>query len=225
MSYFKSSIGAKHIMAVTGLLMVLFLVSHLIGNLLIFAGQDAMNGYAVGLRELGSGSLIWVARLGLIAIVVLHIAAATRLVIINKAARPVPYRVFKPVRSPFYARVMPWTGVIILAYIIYHLMHFTFGVVQPGHFTMVDSAGRHDVYNMVIAGFQHPAVVVSYVLATSLLCFHMAHGIPSFFQSLGLTSPKYQSKLKAGGIALSIFLILGFISIPVACLTGILQGV
>ncbi|MCG8417828.1 MAG: succinate dehydrogenase cytochrome b subunit [Proteobacteria bacterium] len=221
-NYARSSVGAKHIMAVTGLALALFVFVHMLGNFAVYAGQDAMNGYAETLKS--TGAFLWLARLGLLATVVIHIAAAVRLSVLNKAARPEKYRMFKPIRSSFHARVMPWTGLIVFAFIVYHLMHFTLGTFYYDYYSAVQElpggATRHDVYSMVVQGFQIPAVALSYVVAMVLLCFHLAHGMTSFFQSLGLNHPKYNAIIRYAGPVYAAIILIGNSSIPIAILAG-----
>ena len=220
--YIRSSIGMKQAMGITGLILLGYVVAHLIGNLQIFAGRYALNEYAVGLREFGP--LLWLARAGLLAAVLIHIGAALRLVQINKAARPVRYQVFKPQTTPFYARTMTWTGLIVFAFVVYHLLHFTFGAVLHDYYALTDPQGRHDVHAMVVLGFQEIPVAVSYVVAVGLLCLHLAHGIPSLFQSLGLRHPKYTPLIITVGHWLAVLLFLGYTAIPVAVLAGWVQA-
>lgn len=219
--YLKSSVGAKHTMAVTGLALVLFVFLHMLGNLQIFIGQDAINSYAEGMQDLGP--LLWIARGGLLLLVVIHIAAALRLVVLNKEARPVKYVRYRPRVTPFYKRVMPWTGLIVLAFIVYHLLHFTIGSVQPDHYQLVDAKDRHDVYRMVILGFQNVPVAISYIVATALLCFHLSHGVTSMFQSLGLNHPKYNGFFSKAGPGFAIIIFIGNSSMPIAAMTGLLR--
>lgn len=226
-SYIKSSVGAKHIMAITGLVLSGFVLIHMIGNLQIFLGQDAINEYAAGLKA--NPPLLWGVRAVLLVSVVVHIAAALRLVSINRAARPVKYHVFRPSRSPFYARVMPWTGLILLAFIVYHIMHFTLGMVLPDAYAArqvidpIKGSSRQDVYTMMVLGFQNPVVAISYIVAMALLCMHLAHGVSSFFQSLGLNHPKYNGFIRASGPVYALVVFLGNVSMPIAVLAGALK--
>lgn len=224
-SYATSSVGAKHIMALTGLALTLFVLIHMIGNLLVFAGPDALNSYAATLK--GKPALLWALRLGLLTVVGIHIAASARLVALNRAARPEKYRVFRPVRSPFYARVMPWSGLIVLAFIVYHLLHFTAGSILPDYHasTEILPSGeiRPDVYSMVVLSFQIPAVALSYVVAMVLLCMHLAHGVTSFFQSLGLAHPKYDAIIRYAGPVVATLILIGNCSMPLAVLAGVID--
>ena len=221
-AYVKSSVGAKHVMALTGLALVLFVLVHMLGNLLVYAGPDAINSYAATLK--GNPGLLWGARLGLLGAVALHIAAGLRLTALNRLARPQKYAVYRPTRSPFYARAMAMSGLILLAFIVYHLLHFTVGTVQPDYFasTEVLAAGetRHDVYTMVVQSFGHWEVVASYLVAMVLLCMHLAHGVTSLFQSLGLEHPRYNQAIRYAGPGFATVVFLGNCSMPLAVYFG-----
>jgi succinate dehydrogenase / fumarate reductase cytochrome b subunit len=224
-NYVKSSVGAKHIMAITGIILSVFVLGHMLGNLQIFLGRDAINSYALALKE--NFPLLWGTRVVVFVSVVIHIAAALRLVALNRAARPVRYHVFRPSRSPFYARVMPWTGLILLAFIVYHIMHFTLGQVLPEAFAsreLIDpltGATRHDVYTMTVLGFQNYAVSFSYIVAMAFLCMHLAHGVSSMFQSLGLRHPKYNAIIRNAGPVFGWLLFIGNSSMPIAVMAGL----
>ncbi|WP_428264880.1 succinate dehydrogenase cytochrome b subunit [Haliangium sp.] len=218
-SYVRSSVGAKHIMAVTGLGLALFVLVHMLGNLALLAGQDAINAYAASLK--GTPPLLWGTRIGLLVIVVIHISAAYRLTLLNRAARPVKYVRFEPRRSPFYARAMPMTGLILLAFIIFHLLHYTIGVITPETFSLTDAQGRHDVYSMAVYGFQNPIIAGWYMLAMVLLCFHLAHGVTSLFQSLGINHPKYNRAIGYAGPAFAAVVFLGNSAIVLSVLLGV----
>jgi len=217
----NSSIGVKMIMGLTGAGLVLFVVGHMLGNLQIFLGPHALNDYAEKLRVLPE--LLWVARIGLIVILVAHVASAIRLTRMNRAARPVGYRKQKAVQVGYAARTLLLSGLIVLAFVVYHLLHFTFGTIDPEHFHLVDAEGRHDVYSMVVHGFSNPLVVGAYLLATFLLAMHLSHGVSSVFQTTGLNTPKYQPIVRAIGPALAIVLLLGYWSIPLSVAFGLLR--
>jgi succinate dehydrogenase / fumarate reductase, cytochrome b subunit len=220
--YLRSSIGAKHVVAVSGLALIAFIIAHLGANLLIFAGPDVINAYGVSIRELGSGVAVWIARGVLLAAFVVHVAMSLRLATLNAAARPVAYARFRTSRTRFYAKWMATTGLLILAFVVYHLMHFSFGVVQPESFALVDPEGRHDIYAMMVLGYQNVAVSLSYIVAMGLLAMHLAHGASSFFQSLGLEHPKYNRFFDRVGPVFAVIVFAGFTSIPVAVLAGVL---
>lgn len=220
-AYATSSIGKKQLMAVSGLLLLLYVIAHLAGNLTIFGGRDAINSYAEGLRVYLP--LLWAARVGLIVTVTVHIIAAASLFAENRRARGGRYRVFRTRTTPFYARSVALTGLFILFFVIYHLLHYTFGVVQPAGFHQVDPQGRHDVYAMVIYGFSSPLVSAVYVAAVAFLCMHLAHGIPSFFQTLGWRHVKYRRAIDLSGPILALIIFIGYASIPLAVMLEILK--
>lgn len=224
-SYLKSSIGAKHVMALTGFLLVLFVIQHMIGNLQIFVGQDAVNSYAASLKSLGP--LLWIARGGLIVIFLAHVFSAIRLVGLNKAARPVKYKMVKPEASSFASRTMAMSGVIVLSFLIFHLVHFTFGGgggVLAENFNLIDEYGRHDVYNMTVKGFAIPAVTGVYVFAMILLSLHLKHGVTSLFQSLGLNHPKYNGIFNMAGPVIALAVLVGNCAMPIACVAGLVKA-
>ncbi|MBT8495114.1 MAG: succinate dehydrogenase cytochrome b subunit [Deltaproteobacteria bacterium] len=217
----------KQLMAVTGLGLALFLLAHLLGNLQVFAGRDVFNSYAETLQSLGP--LLWVARGALLVIVLVHIAAGLQLVSLNRGARPVKYKVFKPVKSTWYSRYMAMSGLILLAFIVFHILHFTLGVVQPeAHqlfetptgeiITAAADGTRHDAYGMLVAGFLNPIIAGWYLLAMALLCMHLSHGVTSFLQTLGLNHPKYNKIFKAAGPTYGWLIFLGNTAIVVAVL-------
>jgi succinate dehydrogenase / fumarate reductase, cytochrome b subunit len=220
-TYVRSSVGAKHIVGVSGLLLILFLIAHLAGNLQVFLGPEAMNEYGVWLRGFGHGAVIWIVRAGLLAVFVVHVAMTMRLAVLNRAARPVKYHHRKSMTTKWYSRSMAWTGLLIFAFVVYHLLHFTYGLVYPDYFELKDPMGRHDVYRMLVLGFQVPVVAISYIVAMALLCAHLAHGTPSWFQSLGWKHPKYDRLIEQGGKAFAWLLFLGYVSIPVAVWAGL----
>lgn len=240
-SLFRSSIGRKILMAVTGVILVGFVVGHLVGNLQVFQTPDHINGYAEFLHKLGP--LLWVARIGLLAAVVIHIWAATVLTLENKAARGAePYAFKHTIRATLASRTMRLTGYVVLAFLIYHLAHFTIGAAQSGTFksnlpeyTMVEdyrvagfpviNAGEKvaDVHSMVILGFQNPVVSIFYIVAVGLLSFHLLHGIDSMFQTFGLRSSRWSIGLRRFAVLFCLVYFLGNLAIPGAVLTGRLQ--
>ncbi len=213
-SYVRSSVGAKQVMAVTGLGLLLFAIVHMVGHLGMFSGRDAYNAYAHFLQSLGA--LKWAARAGLVLLVVVHIATAIALVRANSAARPRKYSVFRTVRTSFFARTMALTGLVIFAFIVYHLAHFTLGWVQPDAFHQLDDKGRYDAYSMFVIGFQNTAILISYLVAVTLLSFHLAHGASSWLQSLGWKHPKYDPILDKLGPVLGLVLAVGYAAPPLA---------
>jgi succinate dehydrogenase / fumarate reductase, cytochrome b subunit len=215
----RSSLGKKYVMAVTGFGLWVFVIVHMLGNLQIFLGPTKINSYAELLRA--TPALLWSARAGLLFIATLHVVAATQLVRANRRARPVSYAFKKPPASTFANRTMWVSGLIILAFTIFHLAHFTFGWVDPEFLRMKDAAGRHDVYRMMVTGFSNPLVSVFYIISMGLLLSHLSHGVSSLFQSLGLRSKKtfgfFDKLAKISALALFI----GNSLIPLAILSGL----
>lgn len=221
--FLGSSIGRKYIMATTGFLLFGFLIGHMSGNLLMFLGQDAINAYAVGLKSLLSGAGIWIARGGLLVLFIVHLGCAISLTIENRRARPVGYKYNATVDASKASRTMIYTGLIILAFLIYHILHFTVGVTHPDHFNVKDYLGRHDVYTMVILSFSELPVTASYIIAMVVLMLHLNHGLESMLQSLGIYSPENAPLAKKIAVTISVLLFLGQISVPVAIQFGLIQ--
>ena len=226
---FKSSLGKKYIMAVTGFVLFLFVIGHLAGNLQIFLGQEAINRYGHFLQS--NPELIWPARLTLLLMVGLHIWSATVISLENKAARPVGYDVYKPVGSSYASRTMLVSGSIVFVFIVYHLLHYTV-VVQYLNFTGQDFNAfmeklpgqvppeRHDIFKMMVVGFTNPWVSAFYVLGLALLCLHLSHGASSMFQSLGWKNEAYRPFLDLAARVVAVMIFLGYTSIPIAILCG-----
>jgi succinate dehydrogenase / fumarate reductase, cytochrome b subunit len=219
--YFSSSTGKKFLMALSGAALFGFIIGHLAGNLQIFEGQDAINRYAVFLRSVGE--LLWAVRIGLIAMVIIHIWTSIALSVENKAARPVAYADKQYIKASLSSRTMIWSGLIVLAFIIYHLLHFTFIKVHPQYGHLLDPKGRHDVYSMMVLSFQQPFISGFYLLAIFLLCSHLSHGIQSMFQSLGFTNLKTRPALVRWGSAVAWVIFIGYAAIPLGVLSGIVK--
>ncbi|MBL9152607.1 MAG: succinate dehydrogenase cytochrome b subunit [Verrucomicrobiales bacterium] len=230
LQFCRSTIGRKLIVALTGVLLVLFLLGHVAGNLLVFQGREAMNDYAQFLHTMLHGQGVWIARIGLLIAVGLHIWATVSLVKDNRAARTERYALPATVQASKSSRIMIWSGLTILAFVVFHILHFTVRI-DPALANLPDAAyaaahpgeSRHDVYAMVIKGFQNPLVSLFYIVAITLLCSHLSHGIASLFQTLGWRSRKSAALEKQLGWAIAIALWIGFLSIPAAVLTGALK--
>jgi succinate dehydrogenase / fumarate reductase cytochrome b subunit len=218
---FQSSIGKKFVMAITGSLLFGFVIVHLLGNLQIYLGRDALNAYAALLQ--GNKLVLWSFRFGLGGIALLHVTTAVALYLENRAARPMPYERYVAPYSNFSSRSMVLSGLTLFAFIVYHILHLTVGATQPGIMHFTDPKGRHDVYQMMVTGFAHPGVSGFYMLAMALLYFHLSHGIDSLFQSLGLKTRQYSGIILGFSQGAAILIFLGNCSIPVAILTGILK--
>jgi len=221
-AFYRSSIGKKMIVAVTGVILILFVVGHLLGNLQIFLGPDWINGYSQHLRDLGP--LLWAIRIFLLAAVTIHIYATIQLAIENRRARPEPYIDKEHVKATFASRHMVMSGLIVLAFIIYHIAHFTVRVTDP-RFALLkaDPLNHYDVYSMMVYGFQSYLVSGFYVLGLFLLALHLSHGSSSFFQSLGLNDRKLTPRLALGGRIFAWLLFAGYTSIPIAILLGLIK--
>ena len=220
---FSSSLGKKYIMAVTGFVLWLFVLGHLAGNLQVFLGQEAINRYGHFLQS--NTELLWPVRVILIIVVLLHIWSATKLSLENKAARPVPYDTYQPVASSYASRTMLMSGLIVLAFIIYHLLHFTaqvqyINLTGQNFVDFTDPEKRHDIFKMMVVGFGNGWVSAFYIVAIGLLCLHLSHGTSSMFQSMGWKSNAYRPFLDCAARAVALVVFLGYISIPVAILLG-----
>jgi succinate dehydrogenase / fumarate reductase cytochrome b subunit len=237
-SLFRSSIGRKFLMAITGVILIAFVIGHLVGNLQIFSDADHINGYAEFLRSLGP--TLWAARIFLIISVVVHIWAAISLTRENwKATGGGRYAVKHTMRATLASRTMRITGLVVLAFLFYHLAHFTFGGVEARTFkesldryTMKGdyhvlgfrtvAAGRDvpDVQSMVIYGFQNVGISIFYIIAVGLLSFHLFHGADSMFQTFGLRNGRWSRGLRAFALVFSLAYFLGNLAIPAAILAG-----
>lgn len=212
-----SSIGKKTIVAVTGFLLVLFVIGHLVGNLAVFLGPDALNAYAEKLHSLGP--ILWAVRFGLLAVVGLHIYFTMLLWKENQKARPNKYIASNTIGTTVFARTMRLSGLIVLAFVVFHLAHFTARVVDPSFQTMTTSLdGRqvHDVYGMVVKGFSNIPIVAFYVAGLFLLTFHLSHGLSSLFQTIGITNTRIRKNYEIAGRVIAWLLFIGYISIPLA---------
>ncbi len=221
-AFYQSSIGKKFIVALTGIILILFVVGHLLGNLQIFLGPKWINGYSQHLRDLGP--LLWLIRSFLLITVILHIYFTVLLAIENRRARPNGYVEQTHVKATFAARSMVMSGLIILAFLIYHLAHFTVRATDP-RFALLknDPLNHYDVYSMMVYGFQNIFVSSFYVLGMFLLTLHLSHGSSSFFQSLGLNDKQMAPRLARGGRIFAWLIFAGYTSIPVAVLLGLVK--
>ena len=221
LSFWDSSIGKKILVAGTGIALLLFLPGHMIGNLLLFAGKDAINEYALWLHNLGHGGAVWIARIGLLAALVVHVLLTIQLTARNRAVRQ-KYSHPATNRASRSSRMMIWSGLTILAFIIYHISHFTVRIGNdyngtayltslPGH-----EGDVHNVHKMIIDGFSHTGNTVFYMIAITILCSHLSHGFASVFQTLGLRSRKSDLLIARAGWAYALLIWVGFLSIPVA---------
>lgn len=216
----QSSLGKKYVMAITGLGLYGFVIVHLLGNLQVFLGPTAINDYAHTLKS--NPVILWSARLGLLAIAVLHITAGVQLAAANRRARPLGYTVGKPVASTLAQRTMIVSGIILLSFILFHLAHFTLGWINPAYLTF-EANGIHDVRQMMIVGFSNPVTAVFYIVSMGLLLLHLSHGVSSTFQSLGLRSKKTFGAFDKLAKASALFLFIGNSAIVLAILFGFIS--
>jgi len=232
--FYKSSIGKKWIVALTGLVLIAYVIGHLIGNLQIFLpeheGVRQINKYGHFLHSLGVW--LWVVRIFLLACFVLHIVTTIKLAVENRAARSQRYAVVKREQASFAGRTMVMSGLIVLCFVIFHVLQFTSRSLGAASFQNLPPAALSsyetrdtgwDVYHMVIAGFHNPLTSGFYILGMILLCMHLSHGFGSFFQTLGLNTKRTGPLLVNGGRALAVLICIGYISIPIAVMLGILK--
>lgn len=221
MRLFSDSIGRKVVMAITGLLMILFVIGHLLGNLSIFAGPNGLNAYADKLHT-SLVPVVWATRIVMGAAVLLHLFLSIQITLENSAAKPDRYAVQKSLRATAYSKTMIWSGAIMGAFILYHLLHFTFRVT-PNLALGYDAAGRFDVYTMVITALSGVLTGGAYIAAMIALFFHMSHGIQSTFQTLGLSNGFLLPRYAVVGKVLSVIFLVGFGAIPAVILARILS--
>jgi succinate dehydrogenase / fumarate reductase cytochrome b subunit len=216
-----SVIGKKVVMAVTGAILVLFVIGHMIGNLKIFSGPEEINAYSrflreVGWPEFGYGQLLWIVRSVLFLAVVLHITAAVQLTRMNWQARPVGYENRKNVETSWGAVTMRWGGLLLAVFVVFHLFHFTGGMIgfEPGQFEHLA------VYQNVVAGFQNVPIAIFYIIAMGALCLHLDHGIWSMLQTLGWVNKSNTQGLRTTSRIIALIIFAGFVSVPISVLAG-----
>ena len=218
-SLYRSSVGRKIVMAISGIFLFLWIVGHMLGNLKVFFGQEAFDHYAHGLKELGDpllmhGQFLWIVRSVMVAIIVLHMVSALLVYLQSRAARRTGYKKEESLTFTYASRTMRWGGVILLVYIVYHLLHFTVGSVLPG---FVPGAA----YNNLVIGFQNWWVSGFYIVAMIALGLHLYHGLWSACQTLNFNNPRLRDLRRPFALAVTLFIILGFCSVPISVLAGI----
>lgn len=210
-----SSVGKKAIMAVTGLIWVAYLITHMLANLLIFQGPSTINAYSAFLH--GTGGALWVVRLVLIATLVLHVMAAVQLAARSSEARPAGYTAGRePQVSTLASRTIRWGGALILLFLVYHILHFTVGTAHPGFV-------EGNPYHNVATGFRNPAVVALYLIAMAAVGLHLYHGVWSSGRSLGLSPPSPHPLRRTVALVLALVIWLGFTIIPLAVYAGVVR--
>jgi succinate dehydrogenase / fumarate reductase cytochrome b subunit len=222
---YGTAVGKKYVMAITGVLMIGFVVAHMVGNLKMYLGEEDLNHYAEFLNRLlypiaPEGAVLWILRAGLLASVLLHIHAAYSLTQLNRRARPVRYQSARDYQmANFASRTMRWTGIIVLLFIIWHLLDFTFGVTNT--IGTGDEFVKKEVYANVVRSFERVPVSVFYILANIALGVHLFHGTWSLFQSMGWNNPRFNEWRRAIAIGVATIVVVGNVSFPVAVLAGI----
>jgi succinate dehydrogenase / fumarate reductase, cytochrome b subunit len=221
--FYEAPIGKKVVMAITGVILFGYVVAHLLGNLQIYSSDpQQINRYAAFLHNPANVGLLWGARIILLAAVVMHIVASVQLWKLKSNARPQGYVKKNDAAASYASRTMMWSGPIVAAFVIFHVLHLTVGAVVP----LRDVGGdltQPDVHANVIHGFQNPLISGFYILAMILLCMHLYHGLWSMFQSLGFYHPRHTEKLKTGAKIFAILIAIGNISIPLAVMAGLLR--
>jgi len=215
-AFWYSTTGKKIVMAITGVILLLFVIGHMVGNLQIYEGRERLNAYGQLLHSLSE--VLWAVRAVLIVSVVLHIIATVQLALRNKAARPVGYSRREAINSSYASRTMYWSGPIVLAFVIFHLLHLTAGYIVPGAAFI-----EGDVYHNVVSGFQVWWISAWYIFAICLLGLHLRHGIWSMFQSVGLNHPRFTPLLKQAALWITVIIVIGYISIPISVLLGLVK--
>jgi succinate dehydrogenase / fumarate reductase cytochrome b subunit len=210
-----SSVGKKMVMAVTGLIMLAYLITHVLANLLVFQGPSKINAYSAFLH--GTGGALWVARLVLLAALVFHVIAAVQLAGRGYEARPVGYAGGrKPQVSTWASRTLRWGGGLILVFLVYHILHFTVGTAHPGFI-------EGDPYHNVATGFRSPLVVILYLIAMAAVGLHLYHGVWSSGRSLGMSPPSPDPLRRTVAVVLALLIWLGFTIIPIAVYAGVVR--
>ena len=212
--FWRSTIGKKIVMAVTGVLLVGFIIGHAMGNLIVFRGPEAFNAYAAFLK--GNAGVLWTVLVGLLVAVVLHIIAAYQLARLQQRARPIGYQHREPQVSTLAARTIRWGGALLLVFVIYHLLHLTTGTVHPA-FSHVDAYGN------VMIGFRVWWVALIYIVATIALGLHLYHGVWSSIRTLGLARPTYQPLKRRAALVIALGVTLAFIAIVSSVAIGMVR--
>jgi succinate dehydrogenase / fumarate reductase, cytochrome b subunit len=226
---FKSTVGRKYLMAISGAFLVFYVIGHMIGNLQIFLGRETINAYAQFLQS--NKEVLWAIRLGMLTLIGLHIWSAAALTAENRAARPSGYVGNpKPTAASYASRTMVVSGLVVAAFIVFHLLHYT-AQVPAVNFTgesfsvlkepLRDGTERHDVFAMMVLGFRNPYVSLFYLVGVGLLCLHLSHGVRAMFQSLGLKNWQWGPLIDRAAPVLAWVLFLGYASIPIAVLLRI----
>ena len=221
-NYFQTSVGNKVVVALTGLGLVGFVVFHMLGNLQIFEGQSALNTYAAFLRDMPI--LLWTARIGLLSVLITHILLAIQLSLRNRRARPIAYAAHTYRRASIASRTMAVSGVVLLFFIVFHLLHLTAGIIDPMSSEHLDGEGHRDVYGKIVHAFQNPLIVMLYVAGQLGLGLHLSHAVSSSLQTLGLEHAAFNLLFKAAAPTVALLVVLGNTAIILAIYLGIVRA-
>jgi succinate dehydrogenase / fumarate reductase cytochrome b subunit len=223
---FSSSIGKKYLMALSGLVLAGFVFVHMLGNLQLFLGQEALNAYAYKLQSIPA--VLWGFRLFLLLATLTHVLTAILLVRENRAARPKPNADEKFVQATVASRSMGLTGSLLFAFIVFHVLHYTVRVTHPEYQDMhyvLEKNGKevHDVFTMIVVGFTGKWISATYIVCMAMLCLHLTHGVSSLFQTVGIRNTAWKARLDGIAIAYGWIIFIGFISVPMAVLMGVFK--
>jgi succinate dehydrogenase / fumarate reductase cytochrome b subunit len=219
---YSTAVGKKYAMAISGILLMGWVVAHMVGNLKMYLGEEDLNGYAKFLEKLlyplaPEGAVLWLTRIAMLGLLLVHLHAAWSLTVLNRRARGVKYQSERDYQvASFASRSMRWTGIIVLLFLIWHLLDLTFGVVNPN-----EPWDKGDVYANVVASFDRVPVAIFYILANIALGIHLFHGAWSIFQSMGWSNPRFNSWRRAFATAIATVITVGNVSFPVAVLAGV----
>lgn len=220
--WFRSSLDSRVVVSLTGLGLVGFVVFHMLGNLQVFEGPDALNGYAAMLRDMPIA--LWTVRVGLLGLVVFHIALAVQLALRNLRARPVGYAVREYRHASLASRTMALTGSVLLVFVVFHLSHLTAGLVDPSTHNRLDAGGHLDVYGKVVHAFQNPFYVAIYLVGQLALGVHLSHAVSGSLQTLGIEHAAFNRLFRAAGPAVAFFVVFGNLAIIFAIFLGIVRA-
>lgn len=220
--WFQSSLGSRVVVSLTGLGLVGFVVFHMLGNLQVFEGPDALNSYAAMLRDMPM--FLWTARIGLLGVAIFHIALAIQLALRNRRARPVGYALREYRHASVASRTMALTGSVLLVFIVFHLLHLTAGLADPSSNNRLDAGGHADVYGKVVHAFQNPLYVVIYLIGQLALGVHLSHAVSGSLQTLGIEHAAFNRLFKAAGPAVALLVVFGNLAIIFAIFLGIVRA-
>jgi succinate dehydrogenase cytochrome b subunit len=216
-----TSLGSKILIALSGLALAGFVVFHMLGNLQVFQGQEALNSYAALLREMPMA--LWGVRLTLLAILAVHLGLSIRLAVHNRRARPAGYVVREYRRATLASRTMALTGSLLVLFVVFHLLHLTAGVVDPAAHNRLDIRGQRDVFGNVVHAFQNPLLVVIYLVGQAVLGLHLSHALSSSLQTLGMEHPMLDRLFRGAGPLIAMLVVAGNTAIVLAIAFGLVH--